>query len=135
MARKRAEKSPADIKLKQPDRAAPTEQTLLQLAEQRNLFQEAQKRQEALGKSKPASKDEDDAEGPALSPTAERILETLLWTVCLATLHFTLDVLVHHQYAISGDQIPWATVSKRTGVAWLGWSFSPPPLLPRAFPC
>lgn len=38
-----------------------------------------------------------------LSPRAERIMETALYAVCLAMLHYTLDFLVQHQYAMEMD--------------------------------
>ncbi|KAK4167637.1 hypothetical protein QBC43DRAFT_362456 [Cladorrhinum sp. PSN259] len=143
MARQRKEKSIDKIKLKQPDRSGPSDKTLLELADERNLFAEAERRQNELnGKKVPAARvgklqkipkpadedessedssddDEDDDEG-RLSPKAERILETLLWTVCLSTLHFTLDTLVHNQY--SADRITWVPIWTRAIQAFLVFS-------------
>ncbi|KAK4187170.1 hypothetical protein QBC35DRAFT_241422 [Podospora australis] len=127
MARQR--KEPKQIKLKHPDRSgpAPGEQTLLDLAMQRNLFAEAEKRQKAIRKKATSKKtqksgnhdisDEDDEDEATLSPAAERVLETLLWTSCISMLHFTLDVLVHHQYSI--DRIVWPKVWLRFGQSLL----------------
>ncbi|KAK3313711.1 hypothetical protein B0H66DRAFT_358710 [Apodospora peruviana] len=122
MARRRRERSPSNIKLKQPDRAGPTEQTLLELADARGLFEQAKKKEDANKKKKAIQKkstaQSDDEEGDfELSPTAERILETLLWAVSLTMLHFTLDVLVLHQY--SADRILWPKVCTRAGQALL----------------
>ena len=119
MARKRRETSPSSIKLKQPDRSGPTEQSLLQLAQERGLFDMAQQKQDA-NKRKPSSlataaKDSESG----LSPSVERILDTLLWTVSLSMLHFSLDVLVQSQYAV---EISWWKVSQRAAQAFLGRS-------------
>ncbi|KAK3990148.1 hypothetical protein QBC44DRAFT_72038 [Cladorrhinum sp. PSN332] len=142
MARRRKEESIDKIKLKQPDRSGPTEKTLLELADARNLFAQADRRQNELNSKKaPAAKvgkfqkipkpaddessenssdeDDEDEEG-RLSPRAERILETLLWTVCLSMLHFTLDTLVHHQY--SADRIDWPKIWARAIQAFLVFS-------------
>ncbi|KAM0431014.1 hypothetical protein ACHAPT_005651 [Fusarium lateritium] len=105
MARQRKEKSVKDIKFAQPDRSGPSEKTLLDFAKQRDLFAEADRRQRQV--------DNDD---PALPPGAERVLETLLWTVSLAMLHFTFDVLVQRQYGI---EVLWHQIVQRTLVAWL----------------
>ncbi|KAG8673232.1 hypothetical protein FPOAC2_06671 [Fusarium poae] len=105
MARQRKEKSVKDIKLEQPDRSGPTKETLVDFAKGRDLFAEADRRQREL-----------DGEGPLLSPRTERILETLLWTAIIATLHFTFDVLVQRQYAMELD---WFLVIQRTFTAWL----------------
>ncbi|KAL2271961.1 hypothetical protein VTJ83DRAFT_1332 [Remersonia thermophila] len=124
MARRRKE-SPSNIKLKQPDRSGPTEKTLLQLAEEQGLFAQAQKREQEIGNNKKkkhastkekgsdVSNDDDgkEEEEEGLPPTAERVLETMLWSMSLAMLHFTLDVLVHHQYSIHA--IVWPAVLRR----------------------
>jgi hypothetical protein len=132
MARRRGERSAAEIKLKQPDRSGPTEKTLLQLAEERGLFAQAKQREDEIAKEaariripkpqKDGGEDEDDEVG--LSPTAERMLETLLWSMSLAMLHFTLDVLVQHQYSI--DRIVWPNVCMRFVQALLGELSSSP---------
>ncbi|KAI8667247.1 hypothetical protein LRP88_01002 [Fusarium phalaenopsidis] len=108
MARQRKEKkekSAKDIKYAHPDRSAPSEQTLLNFAKQRDLFAEADRRQRQV-----------DNNEPVLPPRAERILETLLWTVSMAMLHFTFDVLVQRQYGI---EVLWIQIVQRTLVAWL----------------
>ncbi|KAI0834468.1 hypothetical protein F5Y06DRAFT_155153 [Hypoxylon sp. FL0890] len=106
MVRTRKERKAAnEIKLAQPDRtAAPSEETLLKLAEDRNLFEEAERQKRKQAKDK----DEDEV---LLSPTADRIMDAILWSMSLAMLHFTLDVLVQHQYAIS---IIWPQIIIRT---------------------
>ncbi|KAK3296343.1 uncharacterized protein B0H64DRAFT_168360 [Chaetomium fimeti] len=119
MARRRRERSPSNVKLKQPDRSGPSEKTLLQLAEERGLFDQAKKREDEIEKEatpvpipRPAkNEEEDDDEEAGLPPTVERVLETVLWSVSLAMLHFTLDVLVQHQYSV--DSIVWPKVWTR----------------------
>ncbi|RWA10647.1 hypothetical protein EKO27_g4454 [Xylaria grammica] len=106
----------ADIKIKlaRPDRSAPSDKTLLDIAQEHHLFEQADQhpanRRNRNNGGEGGSHD-DDGE---LSPTADRILETLLWTVSLAMLHFTLDVLVQHQYAM---EISWPQITTRALVA------------------
>jgi len=121
MAKKRRE-SPRRLKLRQPDRSAPSEATLIDLAEQRGLFAQAMQKEEANRKAsraatKPGDHEAEDDSGE-LSPTVERVLETVLWSVSLAMLHFTLDVLVHHQFSM--DRIQWTKVGIRAVQALMG---------------
>ncbi|KAL0931410.1 uncharacterized protein CTRU02_214145 [Colletotrichum truncatum] len=120
-------KDPKNIPLAQPDRSGPSEATLLQLAKERGLFDQADKdpRNKHLPKGavridKPHVEDSDgedeDGDEALLSPLMDRIMDSLLWTISLAILHGTLDVLVQNQYAIA---IEWPTVITRTVVAFL----------------
>jgi len=131
MARRRREPSPSSIKLRHPDRSGPSEKTLLELAQERGLFDQAKKREEEIGKKaapiriprprkddSDEEEDEDDDDEVGLTPGAERVLETLLWTMSLAMLHFTLDVLVYHQYSV--DRISWPNICQRFAQAFLG---------------
>lgn len=103
------------MKLRQPDRSAPTEKTLLDIASERSLFEQAARRERQLaGKNE---SDDDDDEEAKLSPGAERFLEALLYTTTLAMLHFTFDVLVMKQY---GTEIKWKRITINAGRAWLG---------------
>lgn len=43
--------------------------------------------------------------------------DTVLWSLSLSALHFMLDVLVQHQYAVA---IVWWKVGARSGQALLG---------------
>ncbi|KAI1766068.1 hypothetical protein GGR53DRAFT_239448 [Hypoxylon sp. FL1150] len=93
----RKERKAANIKLAQPDRSGvPSEDTLLKLAQERDLFEQADERESKI-------KEEDEAEDDdtLISPTADRIMEAVLWSASLSMLHLTLDVLVQNQYAIS----------------------------------
>ncbi|KAL1878591.1 hypothetical protein VTK73DRAFT_7769 [Phialemonium thermophilum] len=121
MARKR-KNTPDSVPLKHPDRSGPSEQTLLELAQARGLFDEAKRREEDNKRKKGSSsagsddvgkENDDEVEIP---PVVERILETLLWTVSLTMLHFTLDVLVQNQYAMD---LSWWEVSSRAALAFL----------------
>ena len=49
MARQRKDKDKASVKLSQPDRSAPTGQTRLGLAQERNLFEQAAERDGQVG--------------------------------------------------------------------------------------
>ncbi|KAG5979237.1 hypothetical protein E4U55_005390 [Claviceps digitariae] len=115
-----------EIQLRHPDRSGPLQKTLLEIASQHDLFHQAAKREHELARQKDnaaaAATDDDDDDNHSrddqtavLSPRAERILETALWTATLAMLHFTFDVLVQHQY---GREINWSSVVVRTGRAW-----------------
>lgn len=124
MVQTRRERQGANIKLRQPDRSGPSEKTLLDFADERKLFQQAQQREKELAKKKSSAaqndeeeEEDDDGEVPMLSPGAERVLEAALWTATIAMLHFTFDVLVQNQY---GREISWPEVCMRTGRAWLG---------------
>ena len=106
-ARQRREKSANDIKLAQPDRSGPSEQTLLDFAQERNLFDQADR--DPRNKNRVVDDDEDD--GPIMSPMAERFMDTLLWVVSLTMVHFTFDMLVQYQYAMEMDVRAVATRS------------------------
>lgn len=114
MARQRKEKAEShkDIKLGQPDRSGPKEKTLLDIAQERNLFDEADER---MRKNKAAAAR--NGEEDTLSPRAERILESMLWTATLAMLHFTFDILVQKQY---GERVEWPVIMKKTAQAYAG---------------
>lgn len=148
MARQRKVVTPAgNIKLRQPDRSAPSEKTLLDFAGERNLFEQAARRERQLARERrradgqdggedssgdDSDEDEDEDEGAAtISPGAERVLESMLWTVSLAMLHFTFDVLVQHQY---GTTISWHDVCVRGVTAWLGKHSLPGPIPPTNWP-
>lgn len=129
MARKRKDATEPKIKLAHPDRSgpAPSEKTLLKWAEERNLFEEAKRREAAAAaRTQKKNKDtpdaasqsnEDENEENVLTPGQERVAESLLWTATLAILHFTLDVLVYQQYA---QEIRWDRIITRTAQAFAG---------------
>jgi hypothetical protein len=102
MARQRPQKEAPSpkIPLKQPDRSRPeiSHQTLLDIADQRGLLKE---RTESLNQAEDAIAEEDS------DPPIGRLGEAILWSISLAMLHFTFDVLVQHQYSVD---ISWRTV-------------------------
>lgn len=122
MVRERKEKRAKNIKLKQPDRSGPTDKTLFDIAQERNLFKQAaaKERKNNRQNGERAEGDEDDDEEEGIPPGAERILETLLYTVSLTMLHLTLDVLVQQQYAI---EIEWFKIIQRDLQALMGMLF------------
>ncbi|KAL7946905.1 hypothetical protein V8C42DRAFT_343810 [Trichoderma barbatum] len=111
-------KDPKSIKLRQPDRSAPTEKTLLQMADDRSLFEQAARRERQLAGKEEDDDDED--EDTKLSPGAERFLEAMLYTTTLTILHFTFDVLVMNQY---GTEIKWKRITTNAGRAWMVFFF------------
>ena len=115
MARNRKEKSADKLKLKQPDRSGPTEQTLLQMADERQLFEQAAWKQAA--RPTKASRGEYNEEDSLEPTTLDRVVEAFFYTISLAMLHFTLDVLVQHQY---GVEVNWPQIIGRALVAFLG---------------
>lgn len=107
MARQRNQKKEKlGFKLSQPDRSTPdpSRETLLKLAQDRGLLQDD---------------NADDGEEVVVG----RVAESLLWSVSLTMLHFTVDFLVHHQYAMS---LSWSHIAKRSLQAYPG-SYSSPP--------
>ncbi|KAF7909347.1 uncharacterized protein EAF01_003065 [Botrytis porri] len=114
------------LKLKKPDRSGPDPsiETLLDIAEKRNLSEAQRQRQAEL-----------DGENEEI--LIGRLGDSVLWTISLTMLHFTLDVLVTHQYA---EEIVWKGIVSRAlqacPVIWLlFYAFHPHPepsnLLPR----
>ncbi|KAG5932520.1 hypothetical protein E4U53_001289 [Claviceps sorghi] len=101
-----------DIPLRQPDRAGPLPKTLLEIASQHDLAGRAAQREDQLARQRRTAAGRGDA---VLSSRAEHMLEAALWTVTIAMLHFTFDVLVQNQY---GREMDWPAVVVRTVRAW-----------------
>ncbi|GAB0136577.1 hypothetical protein EsDP_00004874 [Epichloe bromicola] len=118
MVKTRKEKmAGGSIKLRQPDRSGPSKKTLLDIADEHDhLFRQAAEREKEIAEQDgTADSKHDDGQVPVLSAGAERVLEAALWTVIIAMLHFTFDVLVQNQY---GREIDWSSVFIRTARAW-----------------
>jgi hypothetical protein len=96
-------KKDAKIKLAHPDRSGPdpSRETLLDIAEKRGLLKAQQAAEEGL----------DDSGEPLVG----RLGESILWSISLTMLHFTLDVLVANQYAVA---IKWPVLIARTAQAF-----------------
>ena len=95
------------IKLAHPDRSDPSEATLLDIAEKHGLL-----------KIPPAEGSAEESEDEVVG----RLGEAVLWSVSLTMLHFTLDVLVTHQYAIA---LSWPILFGRALRAFPGTSHPP----------
>lgn len=106
MGKSAKERKDAKLKLKQPDRSGPdpSQQTLLDLAEQRGLL-----------KTQPGEKVAGEAKDD--EPPIGRLAESILWSLSITMLHFTLDVLVSHQYAM---EVEWPAIIRRAAQAFPG---------------
>lgn len=106
MARQRKEKN-TGIRLKHPDRSGPdpSQETLLDIAAKRGLLNIP----EGEEAGNPNGLDENG------EPLVGRVGESVLWSISLTMLHFTLDVLVAHQYAV---EIRWPDILSRTAQAF-----------------
>lgn len=109
MARNRKDKD-GKIALKQPDRSGPdpSQETLLEMAEQRGLLNIPQAVGKGKNKAEPAADEE---------PLIGRLGDSLLWTFSLTMLHFSMDVLVARQYAveIEWDKLVWRSLQAFPG--------------------
>ena len=107
--------SSADITLSQPDRNTPSSyKTLIQIAEERQLFNRGDRKKPLIDPksvitttinsdgtlsnsvTSTSHQQEDDDD---VVVVATPFLDTLLYAFTLIILHFTLSLLVHHQYA------------------------------------
>jgi hypothetical protein len=96
---------PLHLPSRQPNHHA--HETLLDLAAQRNTADTAT--------ADTATADTATADtAPVESPPAA---EAALWSLSLAMLHFTLDVLVQHQYA---QEVSWSASATAAGHAFAG---------------
>ncbi|KAF2838154.1 hypothetical protein M501DRAFT_1005017 [Patellaria atrata CBS 101060] len=90
-----------NIPLAQPDRSGPKGKTLFDLAEERQALLDA---------GKPFEKRTDDPSGSSTEEDFGPVGDALLYTLSLSMLHFTLDVIVHHQYR---ESISWSEIVTR----------------------
>ncbi|KAK0123696.1 hypothetical protein ONS95_008706 [Cadophora gregata] len=105
MARHRKEKTPKKIPLSQPDRSGPSQATLLDIAEQRGLLKTYD------GQADSSSLEGRAGEEADTEALVGRLGESVLWSISLTMLHFTLDVLISHQYG--ADSIVWQDIMWR----------------------
>jgi hypothetical protein len=114
MARRRSQKelSSSTIALKQPDRSGPdpSRETLLEIAHKRGLLKDGAN--SSLGHGK-ASIELDEMSDPPIG----RLGEAILWSISLAMLHFTFDVLAQNQYAV---EISWPSITTKSLQAFVG---------------
>jgi hypothetical protein len=115
MARRRTEKETAspNIRLKQPNRSAPdpNHETLLDIANKRGLLKESDK---AVENGNNTTSEEDN------NPPIGRLGEAILWSISLAMVHLTFDLLVQHQYAVA---ISWTDIALHSVQAFGSKSF------------
>ncbi|KAK4998372.1 hypothetical protein LTR66_002384 [Elasticomyces elasticus] len=101
------EETAADIPMAQPDRSGPKAKTLYELAAERQAL---------LEKGQPFKKtsDADGVRGEASAASEDPLGpfgDAVFFTLSLSMLHFTLDVLVYHQYR---QDIAWDEIFART---------------------
>lgn len=94
----------SDIPLAQPDRSGPQNKSLFDLAAERQDELIAQA--DAINQKRSQASD-------GIRPTEVPFANALLYAVTLSMLHFTLDVLVYHQYA---QEIYWDEIFARVGI-------------------
>ena len=127
MVRQRKEKG-TNHRLKQPDRSGPdaSQETLFEIAEKCGLLKAQQERQTGLDGSSQAYKTQNAAAVSGEASEEDEVLvgrlgDAVLWSISLTMLHFTLDVLVTHQYAV---EIIWPTLMTRSVKAFPSISFA-----------
>src|SRR5271167_3020347 len=114
MPRRRQTQKGANVALQQPDRSGPdpSRKTLLDIAQERGLLKEDSKPAASSNGNEARADDEVDA-------PIGRFGEAVLWSMSLAMLHFTFDVLAQHQYAV---EIEWRGLIIRSLQAFGGKS-------------
>lgn len=117
MARKNAnqhKKDPSTIPLKKADRSGPdpSKATLLDLAEKRGLLNPENHRLKDGSLPKGAQRIRPESEEEDIG----RLGNAVLWSISMAALHFTFDVLTQHQYS---ESIVWGKIVKRALEAFL----------------
>jgi hypothetical protein len=102
--------SARNIPLRQPDRSRPdiSQETLFDIAGKRGLLNETN------GASLQA---EDGLAGESTNPPIGRLGEAILYSISLAMLHFTFELLVQHQYAV---EISWPKIFRTSFQAFGG---------------
>ncbi|QDS77327.1 hypothetical protein FKW77_004893 [Venturia effusa] len=102
------------IPLAQPDRSGPKSKTLFELAAERQAELEASGFYNDEGKRKGGPNGETNAQFLSSDEDDEPIGplgESLVYTISLAAVHFTLDVLVFNQYR---QEIVWSEILRKT---------------------
>jgi hypothetical protein len=122
MAQKRASRSSKSsgpqIPLRHPDKSGPSQETLLEFAQKKGLFDEATKKGKANQAAAAAPLQEgQDREEHAEEAELGRFGESVLWGTSLMMVHFTLDVLTTHQYA---EELVWGSLVGRSVRAFVG---------------
>ncbi|KAL8664659.1 MAG: hypothetical protein Q9202_002929 [Teloschistes flavicans] len=99
-ARAKQGQDSVDIPLARPKQQAPKGKTLLELAEERQLLQRSKNDSPPSFTTSRINPDGSVTEVPETKdPSSTPYLDVFLYTTSLTLLHFTLTLLVHHQYA------------------------------------
>ncbi|KAL9578407.1 MAG: hypothetical protein Q9212_005738 [Teloschistes hypoglaucus] len=98
---KQGQEDPADIPLARPKQQTPKGKTLLELAEERQLLQRSKNESPPSFTTTRINPDGSVTEevSRTIDLSATPYLDVFLYTTSLTLLHFTLTLLVHHQYA------------------------------------
>lgn len=92
--------SSADIPLARPKREAPKGKTLLEIAEERQILEKSNNNGSPSVTTTQVNPDGSITEVPDPTESSSTpYLDIILYTSSLTILHFTLTLLVHHQYA------------------------------------
>ena len=108
--RAKARSKQETVSLHQPSRETPRSKTLVEIASERQLLNTSSQNQISSVTTTKINPDgtlspiDSDVDTPASEETP--YLDTALYTTTLTILHFTLTVLVHHQYATSPPSLP-----------------------------
>ncbi|KAL8691128.1 MAG: hypothetical protein Q9218_003580 [Villophora microphyllina] len=95
-----------DIPLARPKEEAPRGKTLLEIAEERQLLQRSKNESTPLFTTTRINPDGSITEvSDPTDPVSTPYLDVFLYTTSLTLLHFTLTLLVHHQYATERPSI------------------------------
>lgn len=89
-------------------------ETLLDLAEKRGLLAQ-QKHKVSSSSGQGEDVDEDEEEEAIVG----RFADAFLWSISLMMVHFTLEFIVQHQYAV---EISWPDITSKTTKAFPGMS-------------
>ena len=108
--RAQARAKPDTVPLSQPSRKTPRAKTLLEIASERQLLntssQDPTPSITTMKINPDGTLSTTDLDSDSSGPDATPYLDFALYTTTLTVLHFTLTVLVHHQYATSPPSLP-----------------------------
>lgn len=108
-AQAQGQNSERDVPLIQPSKTTPKHKTLLDIANERQLWSKSDNSSPSITTTKihpDGSLSTLEPNDGSSDPVETPYLDIILYTVTLALLHFTLTVLVHHQYATTPPSLP-----------------------------
>lgn len=108
-AQARGKATDIEVPLTQPSRDVPSHKTLLDIANERQLLNSSSQTPLSITTTKINPDGSLSALEPiegSSDPIETPYLDIALYTITLAILHFTLTVLVHHQYATTRPSLP-----------------------------